>query len=52
MLVKAHARVAPGKCSTDPSDFAKEKTVYAMRDIDILARAASTADLSRASPKP
>jgi transposase len=41
LLVKAHARVPPGKRSTDPSDFPKEKTVYAMRDIDFLARKAA-----------
>jgi len=40
-LLKAHPRVAPGQRSTDPNDFPKEKTAYAMRDITFLAQKAA-----------
>jgi transposase len=40
-LVKAHARVPPGRRSTDPSDFPPEKAAYALRDIEFLKRRAS-----------
>jgi hypothetical protein len=39
-LVKAHPRQAPGKRSTDRADLPEHKAVYAMRDIDHLARTA------------
>lgn len=39
-LVKTHARVPPGKRSTDPNDFPAEKTAYALRDVNFLARQA------------
>jgi hypothetical protein len=32
--------VLPGKRSTDPSDFPREKTAYALRDVTYLQRAA------------
>jgi transposase len=39
-MIKAHPRVAPGKRSTDPSDYPQGKSEYAMRSIDgLLARA-------------
>ncbi|MGH7553076.1 MAG: Mu transposase domain-containing protein, partial [Longimicrobiales bacterium] len=40
VLVKTHPRVPPGHRSIDPNDFPKEKTAYAMRDIDFLKRQA------------
>lgn len=40
-LVKCHPRVAPGKRSTDPSDFPPEKAAYALRDIAFLQRRAA-----------
>lgn len=40
VLVKTHARVLPGRRSTDPNDFPQEKTAYAMRDVDFLKRQA------------
>ena len=39
-LVKVHARVAPGKRSTDPADYPRTKTAYALRSVDALVRAA------------
>lgn len=39
-LVKTHARVPPGKRSMDPHDFPAEKTAYALRDVNFLARQA------------
>jgi transposase len=39
-LVKTHARVLPGRRSTDPNDFPQEKTAYATRDVDFLKRQA------------
>jgi transposase len=39
-LVKAHTRVAPGKRSTDPSDYPTEKAGYAFRSVDGVRRAA------------
>jgi hypothetical protein len=36
VLVKTHARVLPGRRSTDVSDFPPEKAAYAMRDINFL----------------
>jgi transposase len=38
--VKTHPRQQPGRRSTDPADLPAEKTTYAMRDVDSLARAA------------
>lgn len=35
-VVKVHGRVGPGKKSIDPADFPREKTAYAMRDVDFL----------------
>ena len=39
-LVKTHARVLPGRRATDPSDFPREKTAYALRDVAFLQRQA------------
>ena len=39
-LVKAHARVLPGKRSTDPSDYPIDKASYAFRSIDGVRRSA------------
>lgn len=39
-LVKTHPRKGPGGKSIDPSDFPKEKTPYALRDVEFLAREA------------
>ena len=39
-LVKVHNRVAPGKRSTDPSDYPRTKTAYALRNVDALVHAA------------
>jgi transposase len=39
-LVKAHPRQQPGWRSTDPADLPAEKTIYAMRDVAALAKAA------------
>jgi len=39
-LVKVHARVAPGKRSTDPADYPRTKTAYALRSVDALVKAA------------
>jgi hypothetical protein len=39
-LVKTHPRQQPGRRVTDPADLPAEKTIYAMRDVDSLARAA------------
>ena len=39
-LVKAHPRQAPGRRITDPADLPAEKTIYAMRDVASLAKAA------------
>lgn len=41
-LVKVHPRQAPGRRSTDAEDLPSEKTVYAMRDLDKLARIAAS----------
>jgi hypothetical protein len=35
-VIKTHARVAPGKRSTDLSDFPSEKAIYAARDANAL----------------
>lgn len=35
-VVKVHGRVGPGQKSIDPADFPREKTAYAMRDVDFL----------------
>ena len=41
-VIKTHARVAPGKRSTDLADFPAEKAIYAARDSDaLIARARS-----------
>lgn len=42
-LVKFHPRVGPGQRSTDPADFPPGKDIYAMRDLDQLARKAAVA---------
>ncbi|MGH9267758.1 MAG: Mu transposase domain-containing protein [Acidimicrobiales bacterium] len=42
-LVKVHPRTAPGGRSTDPADLPAERTTYAMRDLDALARMAAKA---------
>jgi len=39
-LVKVHRRVAPGKRSTDPNDYPRTKTAYALRDVDALLHVA------------
>jgi transposase len=39
-LVKAHPRQQPGRRVTDPADLPAEKTIYAMRDVASLAKAA------------
>src|SRR6516165_4209329 len=39
-LVKTHPRQQPGRRVTDPADLPAEKTIYAMRDVAALARAA------------
>jgi transposase len=39
-LIKVHARVPPGKRSTDPEDYPRTKTAYALRSVDALVRAA------------
>ncbi len=39
-LVKVHARVAPGKRSTDPADYPRTRTAYALRSVDALVAAA------------
>jgi hypothetical protein len=39
-LVKTHPRQQPGRRSTDPADLPAEKTIYAMRDVASLAKAA------------
>lgn len=40
-LVKTHARQPAGGHSTDPNDYPKEKTAYAMRDVAFLQREAA-----------
>jgi transposase len=40
-LVKTHPRQPPGGHSTDPNDYPREKTAYAMRDVDFLRREAA-----------
>ena len=39
-LVKVHGRVAPGKRSTDPNDYPRTKTAYALRSVDALVHVA------------
>jgi len=39
-LVKVHARVPAGKRSTDPNDYPRTKTAYALRSVDTLIAAA------------
>lgn len=39
-LVKTHPRQPPGGHSTDPNDYPRQKTAYAMRDVDFLRREA------------
>lgn len=41
VLVKTHPRKQPGEKSIDASDFPPEKTPYAMRDVDFLAKQAA-----------
>ena len=40
VLVKTHPRQEPGRRVTDPADLPAEKTTYAMRDVESLARTA------------
>lgn len=40
MLVKVHRRVAAGKRSTDPADYPRTKTAYALRSVDSILAAA------------
>lgn len=40
-LVKTHVRQPPGGDSTDPNDYPREKSAYAMRDVDFLQREAT-----------
>lgn len=40
-LIKTHQKAAPGKRSTDFSDYPKEKSAYAMRDVDFYMRTAT-----------
>lgn len=40
-MVKTHPRKPAGGHSTDPNDYPKEKTAYAMRDVDFLRREAA-----------
>jgi transposase len=40
VLVKAHPRQQPGRRVTDPADLPEHKAVYAMRDIEHLAKTA------------
>jgi len=39
-LIKTHARVGPGKRSTDPTDFPEDKMIYATRDAQALVNRA------------
>ena len=39
-LIKTHPKVAPGKRSTDYDDYPKEKSAYAMRDVNYYIRTA------------
>jgi hypothetical protein len=39
-LIKMHERQPPGGRSTDPADYPKEKTVYALRDVNSLLKKA------------
>src|SRR5207249_7400823 len=41
-LVKVHPRMPAGRRSTDPADLPSHKTVYAMRDLDLLQRMAAS----------
>jgi transposase len=41
-MVKAHVRVAPGKRSTDVSDFPSDKAAYALRNVDAVRQLAQT----------
>jgi transposase len=43
LLVKTHARQAPGGRSIDPSDYPVERSVYAMRNVEALQRQADAA---------
>jgi len=42
-LIKVHPRAAPGGRVTDPADLPAERTTYALRDLDRLARMAADA---------
>ena len=42
-LVKVHPRSAPGGCITDAADLPAERSTYALRDLDHLARMAADA---------
>lgn len=41
-LVKLHARQPPGKRSTDPNDYPRTKTAYALRSVDALVHVAKS----------
>lgn len=41
-LVKMHARVAPGKRSTDAADFPSHKAAYALRNVDAVRHVAQS----------
>jgi hypothetical protein len=45
VLVKTHPRAEPGRRVTDPADLPAEKTTYAMRDVESLARSARRSGL-------
>ena len=40
LLIKTHPRMPPGTRSTDPSDYPVGKSVYALRSVDALSKAA------------
>jgi Mu transposase-like protein/integrase-like protein len=42
-LIKVHPRTAPGGCITDAADLPAERSTYALRDLDHLARMAADA---------
>lgn len=42
-LVKTHQKAVPGKRATDFDDYPKEKSAYAMRDVEYYKRTAATA---------
>jgi len=42
LVVKVHARLAPGGRATDPTDFPVHKSAYALRDVAFLQQQATT----------